>query len=76
MAMIVLSRNGETTVITGWRAWIISAAACIVAIAVLAGVALLVLGIALTVTTVVLLVAPIIVGVAILASLFRPPARR
>jgi hypothetical protein len=75
-AMIVVTRNGRTTVITGWRAWLIGAVVSIAATVILAGVALVVLGATLTITTVVLLIAPVIIGVAILASLFRPAERR
>jgi hypothetical protein len=74
--MIVVTRNGRTTVITGWRAWLIGAAVGIAATVILAGVALVVLGVTLTITTVVLLIAPVIIGVAILVSLFRPAERR
>jgi hypothetical protein len=74
--MIVVTRNGRTTVITGWRAWVIGVAASIAATVILAGVALVLLGVTLTVTTVVLLVAPVVIGVMILASLFRPAERR
>ena len=74
--MIVVTRNGRSTVITGWRAWLIGPAVSVAATVILAGVALVVLGVTLTVTTVVLLVAPFIIGVAILASLFRPADRR
>ena len=42
--MIVISRNGKTTVITGWRAWLIGAAAVLLITVVLALTFVLVLG--------------------------------
>ena len=74
--MIVITRNGKTTVITGWRAWLVSAIAFIAASAFLFVIAFLMLGVAITVTTVLLIVVPVIVGIAILASLFKAPNAR
>lgn len=70
--MIVISRNGKTTVITGWRAWLIGAVVCVVTTAAVALVAFLMLGIALTVTMLLFIAVPVVIGVALLASLFRP----
>ena len=74
--MLVITRNGKTTVLTGWRAWL---AGC----AIFAGATLLfflivfvLLGVAVTVGTVLLIVVPVAVGLAILASLFRSPNTR
>lgn len=70
--MIVITRNGKTTVITGWRAWLIGAVVCVATTAVVALVAFLMLGIALTVTMLLFIAVPVAIGVALLASLFRP----
>ena len=70
--MIVISRNGKTTVVTGWRAWLIGAVVCAVTTAVVALVAFLMLGIALTVGMLFFIAVPVVIGVALLASLFRP----
>ena len=71
--MIVITRNGKTTVITGWRAWLIGAAVFVAAIALLFVIAFVMLGVAITVGAVLLIVVPVAVGVALLASLFRSP---
>jgi hypothetical protein len=76
MRMIVIERNGQTTVVTGWRAWLLGAAAFIVATVILAFVIFALLGVAITIGAVLLIVVPVLIGVALLASLFqRPPGR-
>jgi len=70
--MIVITRNGKTTVITGWQAWLIGAVVCVATTAVLALVAFLFLGIALTVGMLLFIAVPVAVGVALILSLFRP----
>lgn len=70
--MIVISRNGKTTVITGWRAWLMGAAAFVAASGLLFVMVFVMLGVAITVGAVLLIVVPVAIGVAILASLFRP----
>ena len=71
--MIVITKNGKTTVITGWRAWLIGVAIFVAATACLFVIAFVMLGIAITVGAVLVIVVPVAVGVAILASLFRSP---
>jgi hypothetical protein len=76
MRMIVIERNGRTTVVTGWRAWLLGAAAFLVTTLVLAFVFFVLLGIAVTVGALLLIVVPVLIGIALLASLFqRPPGR-
>jgi len=70
--MIVISRNGKTTVISGWRAWLVGAAVFAVAAILVALFAFLALGIALTVTLFVFIAVPVAIGIALIASLFRP----
>jgi len=70
--MIVITRNGKTTVITGWRAWLIGVVVFVATTTLLALFAFLALGIALTLTMVVFIAVPVAVGVALIASLFRP----
>jgi hypothetical protein len=73
-SMIVITRNGNTTVITGWRAWLIGIAAFVAATALLFVIAFVMLGVAITAAgAVLLIVVPVAVGVALLASLFRSP---
>ena len=74
--MIVIERNGKTTVITGWRAWLIGCAAFMAASIVLAIVVFVLLGVAITVTAVLFLVVPVAVGVALLVSMIRPAGPR
>jgi hypothetical protein len=71
--MIVVTRNGKTTVVTGWRAWLVSVAVLVAAVALLFVMAFVVLGVAITVGAVLLIVVPVVAGVAILASLLRSP---
>jgi hypothetical protein len=70
--MIVITRNGKTTVITGWRAWLIGVVVFVATTTLLALFAFLALGIALTLTMVIFIAVPVAVGVALIASLFRP----
>jgi len=70
--MIVISRNGKTTVISGWRAWLVGAVVFSLAAILVALFAVLALGIALTVTLFVFIAVPVAIGIALIASLFRP----
>jgi hypothetical protein len=72
--MIVMTRNGKTTVITGWKAWLIGAMVFAATTTFLALIAFLMLGIALTLTLVLFIAVPVAIGVALIASLFRPRA--
>lgn len=69
--MIVVTRNGKTTVIAGWLAWLIGAAVFFGTTALLAFIVFLLLGAAITVGAVVLVVVPVAIGVGILASVLR-----
>ena len=73
--MLVIQRNGRTTVITGWRAWLLAGALFVGLTLLFAVIAFLVLGIAITLVAVLLIVVPVAVGVALLASLFQPRRR-
>jgi hypothetical protein len=72
--MIVIERNGETTVITGWRAWLLGAGLLVVTTLVVGVVAFLLLGVAITVGAVLMIVVPVAIGLALLASAFRCPS--
>jgi hypothetical protein len=74
--MIAITRNGNTTVLTGWRAWLVGAAAFVCLSVLFAVIAFVVLGIAVTVGAVLLIVVPIAIGVALIASLFNSPRPR
>lgn len=75
MGRIVVSRNGTTTVITGWRAWLIGGAAVVGALCIGLLVASLVLGMAITIGAVLLIALPILAGVALIASALGPKPR-
>jgi hypothetical protein len=70
--MIVITRNGRTTVITGWRAWLIGAAVFAFLTVLLFLIVFLMAGVAITVGAVLLIVVPVAVGLALIASVFRP----
>jgi hypothetical protein len=70
--MIVITRNGKTTVLTGWRAWLTGAAIFVGAVLMFAFIVFILLGVAITVGTVLLIVVPVALGLAVLAPLFRP----
>jgi uncharacterized membrane protein len=69
--MIVISHNGKTAVIRGWRAWLVGALVFAVTTTLVALCAFLALGFALTLTLLVFIAVPVAIGVALLASLFR-----
>jgi hypothetical protein len=69
--MLVIQRNGRTTVVTGWRAWLLAGPILVGLTLLLAVIAFAVLGLAITVSAVLLIVLPIAIGVAILASLLQ-----
>jgi hypothetical protein len=74
--MIVITRNGHTTVYTGWRAWLITAAASVAAALALVIVAFLILGIAVTLATLLLFVVPLAIVFALVASWMRSAGSR
>lgn len=74
--MIVISRNGRTTVLTGWRAWLFGVGTFLVTTLAFAFAAFVLLGVAVTAGAIFLIVLPVAVGVAILASFFRSPNPR
>lgn len=71
--MIVIEKNGKTTVITGWRAWLIGMAVFAGVTLLLGLIAFVLLGVAITVGAVLLIVVPVAVAIAILASFFQSP---
>jgi hypothetical protein len=73
--MLVIQRHGRTTVVTGWRAWLLGALLFVGLTLLMAVIAFVVLGIAVTVGAVLLILVPVAIGVAIIASLFQPGPR-
>ena len=68
--MIVITRNGKTTVITGWRAWVISAVAIAATWLVLALIVFFMIGAAVTVGLFLLLAIPAVVLVGLASGMF------
>jgi hypothetical protein len=73
--VIVIQRNGQTTVITGWRAWLLGAVLFVGLTLLMALITFVVLGIAVTLGAVLLIVVPVAIGVGVIASLFQPRGR-
>ena len=69
--VIVITRNGRTVVITGWRAWLMGFAAMLVAWFALAAIVFALVGVAISVGVILLLLIPAIVIVSIIGSLMR-----
>jgi hypothetical protein len=68
--MIVITRNGQTTVISGWREWLVRIVVFVAAALVLALVAFFMLGLAVTVGAIATVVIPAVIVVGLLGSLF------
>ena len=69
--MFVITRNGKSTVYTGWQAWLLGALALMAVWLVFAFIAFFVIGLAVTVGFVVLLAVPAIIVVAAVSSAMR-----
>lgn len=68
--MIVITRNGETTVLTGWREWLFKIVVFMAAILLFGVIAFVMFGIAITIGAVALVVIPAVIIVALIGSLF------
>jgi hypothetical protein len=71
--MLIISRDGKTTVVTGWRAWLLWAALCVVASVFIVLAGALLLGFALTLAAFLLFVVPLAVAIALIAAWIRGP---
>jgi hypothetical protein len=69
-AMIVITRNGETTVLTGWREWLFKIIVFMAAILLFGVIAFVMFGIAVTVGAIALVVIPAAIIVGLLGTLF------
>jgi hypothetical protein len=74
--MIVITRNGQTTVYTGWRAWLIVAAASVATAVAIVVIAFLMFGIAVTLAALLLFAVPLAVVLALVASWMQPTRAR
>jgi hypothetical protein len=68
--MLVVEKNGQTTVVSGWRAWLMALAVVLGAVAAIGFLAFIFLSVALTIGAVLLVAVPIVIGFAIVGSLF------
>ncbi|RUP00191.1 hypothetical protein [Hyphomicrobium sp.] len=68
--MIVITRNGETTVLTGWREWLFKIVVFMAAILLFGVIAFVMFGLAITIGAVALVVIPAVIIVALIGSLF------
>ena len=66
--VIVYSRDGRTTVVTGWRAWLIGIGGMLIAWLVLAVVAFTLVGVAISVGIALLLLIPAVAIIALIAT--------
>ena len=67
-SMIIIQRNGEETVLTGWRAWLANAAVFLAVMIPLVLIVLLLLGIAITVGALALIMIPGVIAAALVAT--------
>jgi hypothetical protein len=68
--MIVITRNGETTVLTGWREWIFKIVVFLAAVLLFGVVAFVMFGLALTIGAIALVVIPAAIIVGLLGTIF------
>ena len=68
--MIVITRNGETTVLTGWREWLFKIVVFMAAILLFGVIAFVMFGLAITIGAIALVVIPAVIIVALIGSLF------
>lgn len=68
--MIVITRNGQTTVITGWREWLLRAVVFVAAMLLLAIIVFFMLGVAVTLGAIAMIVIPAAIIVGLLGSMF------
>jgi uncharacterized membrane protein YgaE (UPF0421/DUF939 family) len=68
--MLVVEKNGQTTVVSGWRAWLMALGVVLGAVVAIGFLAFIFLSVALTIGAVLLVAVPIVIGFAIVGSLF------
>ncbi|CAN1723750.1 conserved protein of unknown function [Hyphomicrobium sp. 1Nfss2.1] len=68
--MLVVERNGRTTVVTGWRAWLLAAGAMLSGLLTLVFLAFLFFGVAVAVGALLLIAIPAAIIVAVVTALF------
>ncbi len=68
--MLIIEKDGKTTQVSGWRAWLLGFGVVLAVAATLSLLAFLLVGLALAIGAMLLVVVPITIAAAILASLF------
>ena len=68
--MLVVEKNGRTTVVSGWRAWLMALGVVLGVVAVVGFLGFIFLSVALTVGAVLLIAVPVAIGFAIVGALF------
>lgn len=74
--MIIITRNGKTVTLTGWRAWLALAVFGVIAAFVLVVVAFIALGATLTFAALMIVAVPLAILFTLLAALWQTIARR
>jgi hypothetical protein len=74
--MLVIKSKGTTSTLTGWRAGVVFAVLCVVAVVVMAAVVMLLLGLTVTIGVIFLVVVPLAIVGAVIAELLRPMRSR
>lgn len=69
--MIVITRNGQRTVISGWRAWLIALPVMLVVAIVIVAIALVALGAAVSIAAVLLFAMPLAIVFVVGMQLFQ-----
>ena len=68
--MLVVENNGRTTVVSGWRAWLMALGVVLGVVAVVGFLGFIFLSVALTIGAVLLIAVPVAIGFAIVGALF------
>jgi hypothetical protein len=68
--MLVVEKNGRTTVVSGWRAWLMALGVVLGVVAVVGFLGFIFLSVALTIGAVLLIAVPVAIGFAIVGALF------
>lgn len=68
--MIVITRNGETTVLTGWREWLFKLVVFLAAILLFGVIAFVMFGLAVTIGAIAMVVIPAAIIVGLLGTIF------
>jgi hypothetical protein len=72
-SMIVINRNGQRTVITGWRAWLIAGPVMLLVAVVITAISLMIIGTVLSIATILLFAVPFAIALMLALQLFQSP---